>query len=128
MTVGDEGASPGRCSAAPAPKRVTKRGYWLPGLIALTFLILAALVINFVGLRHTDPRMLHGRDVETQLAENLQAVGGSAQPPEVSCPSSEPVRKGLVFTCVVHRGSGLSTLVVTETDNRGAYKYAPEGP
>jgi len=104
--------------------RRAKRGYFVPGLIALVVLAAAGGVANFAGLNHAGPHRLAGPDVETFLAQAIQSSNGLSQPPSISCPPSEPVRAGFRFTCTWQRAGGNRPVSVTETDSRGQFRYS----
>ncbi len=107
---------------AAAPRR-PRRGYWLPGTIALTFLVIIAVAVGAGDLDHTAPRTLHGPDVASEIALGIQTQEAMSNAPVVSCPTSEPVRSGLRFECseVV---SGETTVVdVVEIDGRGRLRW-----
>jgi len=103
-------------AGTPGP-RPAKRGYLLPGVIALTVLGLLALVGGYLTLQPHLPDTLDGPVVARFLSEDLQQ-GRNA--PEVTCPSTEPVRRGLVFYCRLLRpGHPDVRLKVTETGHAG---------
>lgn len=101
-----------------------KRGYFVPGLIALVVLAVLGGVANFAGLDHAGPNHLAGPDVETFLAQAIQSSNGLSEPPSISCPASEPVRAGFHFTCTWQRAGGDRPVSVTETDSRGQFRYS----
>lgn len=118
---------PDATTAAPAatggrPRR-GRRGYLLPGAIALAALIGLAAVINAVGQTHLSPRTLAGPDVATYITQGLQA-SGDRRGPVVRCPASEPVRAGLVFACTLREAGATRAVRVTETDGSGTFTYA----
>jgi Domain of unknown function (DUF4333) len=108
--------------------RPPRRGYLLPGAIALVVLGILAAVINAAGLQHHRPRTLAGPDVATLIAENLQTRANAAQPPQVRCPPSEPVAAGVAFTCVLSTSHGPQDLLVHETNDQGAFTFSPPTP
>ena len=108
----------------PVPAR---RGYLLPGLIALVVLGVLAVLIDVVGLQHRAPRTLAGPDVATLIAQDLQTRTGAHQPPQVRCPASEPVRAGVEFTCEEQAAGGTRTIRVRETSAGGAFTFTEEG-
>ncbi|MHB1928884.1 MAG: DUF4333 domain-containing protein [Acidimicrobiales bacterium] len=103
-----------------------KRGYYLPGIIALVVLVGMSVVFALTALRSYDPRVLHGPDVAQSLAEGLQ-VG--ATPPTVRCPAAEPRRPGVVFDCTLLRpGRAPRTIQVTVTTPQSLrYRLLPTG-
>ena len=103
--------------------RPARRGYLVPGLIALAVLALIAVVIDVVGLEHPTPRTLAGPDVATLIAQDMQTRTGASQPPQISCPASEPVRAGLRFACHLQSGRGSRTIEVRETSAQGAFTW-----
>ncbi|MGI8493512.1 MAG: DUF4333 domain-containing protein [Acidimicrobiales bacterium] len=111
-------------SDAPSGAR-EHRGYWRPGLIALGFLVLVALLINFLGLSSRSIHELAGRDIETRIGQTLQFQQRLGQPPEVTCPTSEPARAGVTFACTVHGAGGDYRVQVVEVDNHGAFRFSP---
>jgi hypothetical protein len=119
--------------ASPDPRpaqsagKTAKRGYLLPGTIALGALVVIGLVINFSFTHHT-PRNLDGQEVSMGIAEGLQAQERSASPPEVSCPPSRPLQTGLRFTCTRQRSGGDQVIEVTEINNIGGYRRQVVGP
>lgn len=90
-------------SATSAAQPRPRRGYLVPGLIALVVLAAIAVVVNFVGLQSRTPRTLAGSEAATLISQQLQAAHQEATPPDVTCPASEPLRAGVVFRCVLHR-------------------------
>lgn len=114
----EEGADQGG-----ARKARTKRGYFIPGMIALVVLAVGGGVANFSGLDHAAPNRLAGPDVETSLAQAIQAQDHLASPPSIRCPANEPVRVGLHFTCTWQRTGGKRAVSVTEIDARGQFRY-----
>ncbi|HET9691778.1 MAG TPA: DUF4333 domain-containing protein [Acidimicrobiales bacterium] len=115
-----EAAAP---TVAPAARSGRgRRGYLVPGSIALVVLAVLAVVIDLVGLTHRTPDTLAGPDVATRIAQGIQAGAGDHRLPQVSCPTSEPARAGVRFTCAeLPPGGGAPiTIQVTET---GAASY-----
>jgi len=111
-------------SAAPAGPVVRKRrGYFLPGTIALIALLGLGLFVGAGDLQHRAPTVLHGPDLAGQIALAVQAQQGSRSTPTVTCPPTEPVRQGLTFQCRL-AGHPDRTLVVTEVDGRGRISWA----
>jgi hypothetical protein len=109
----------------PPPRR--RRGYWIPGLIAIAVLTAIGVAFGAGDLNHRSPRILHGSDVAQQIALGIQAQENLHQPPEVRCPASEPVRNGRRFICT-RVGSGPAVLIhVVEIDNRGRLRWSVGG-
>ena len=108
--------------ASPPPR--PKRGYLGPGVIALVALVGLALLINYAGLSTTPPHTLSGADAATLVSQGLQAQQGTAEPPQVTCPKSEPIRRGLTFVCLWHRAGGATVPIsVTETNGAGRLSF-----
>lgn len=102
----------------------SKRGYFIPGLIALVVLAAGGGVANFAGLDHAAPHRLAGPDVETFLGQAIEAQNHLASAPSIRCPGSEPVRVGLSFTCTWQRADGNRPVTVTEIDARGQFRFS----
>lgn len=106
--------------AAPSPVR-RRRGYWLPGLIAMTFLVVVSVAFGLVGLRSYVGHRLEGPVVAEDLALDLQS---GASIPSVHCPSEEPRRAGLSFYCTESSpGRAPRRIEVTETAAKGGFRY-----
>ena len=108
-----------------------RRGRWVPGMIALGALLAIGIVVGAgADLTHPSPHSLDGNDVASQVALGVQAEKLLEHPPEVHCPSSEPVRTGLTFHCTVTAlGSDPSRVVeVTEIDGRGHLRWRLNPP
>jgi hypothetical protein len=104
--------------------RPARRGYLLPGLIALFVCAAVAIVFDLTGLQSHNPKRLAGSEVETFLAQAVQAGHPQSSPPQVHCPGSEPLRAGVVFSCTMTRtGRGPATIRVTETSSAGVFHY-----
>ncbi len=102
----------------PPPAR---RGYWVPGLIALGFLVAVSVLFAAVGLDSRVGRTLPGPVVAGYLSLDLES-GGST--PAVHCPAEEPRRAGVRFTCTATRsGRPTETIQVTETSATGGFRY-----
>jgi hypothetical protein len=107
-------------SAEPARGR---RGYWLPGAIAMTVLVIIAVAVGAGDLDHGAPKTLHGADVASEIALGIQAQEAASKAPAVTCPDTEPVRSGLRFECsLVAAGRSVSVDVV-EIDGRGQLRW-----
>jgi hypothetical protein len=120
-----ETTRPVTAEEAPAPAR-PRRGYFLPGTIALVVLAVLAVVIEVTGQQSRTPSTLTGTDVATGIAEAIQVSSrpAEADPPDVRCPAQEPERRGLVFDCtLVAPGHPTRTIRVTETSSSGLYRY-----
>ncbi|MCU4184713.1 DUF4333 domain-containing protein [Acidiferrimicrobium sp. IK] len=109
---------------APGRSRPARRGYLVPGLIALAVLAVLAVGIDLIGLRHPTPKALNGPDVATLIAQDMQTRTGASQPPQITCPASEPVRAGLEFDCRLHQAGGVRTIQVRETSAEGAFGWS----
>jgi hypothetical protein len=108
---------------APPPAR-PKRGYLGPGVIALVALVGLALLINYTALSTASPHTLAGTDAATLVSQGLQAQQGTAEPPQVTCPESEPIRNGLTFVCQWHQAGGATVPIhVTETNGAGRLSF-----
>ncbi len=126
-TVSDTtGAGELRCpfgaglAAAPGGRPRPKRGYLVPGIIALVVCAAMATVIEFGGLRSHTPPSLAGHDVEALVSQRLQATHPQGSPPQVRCPAVEPLRAGLSFDCVfLEGGRPAGTIRVTELSAAG---------
>jgi hypothetical protein len=107
-------------AAAPGSRPRPKRGYLLPGTIALFVCAAIAVVIDLAGLQTHTPHVLAGQDVEQYLQENLQTT---SSPPAVHCPADEPLRTGLTFTCIVTPTGGTARAVrITEISDNGSFR------
>ncbi len=98
----------------------------MPGIIALVFLALVGAIFNFVLLTNRSPSSLAGRNVETLVAQGLQAQQHTGQPSQVHCPTTEPIRAGLRFTCTVSEAGWQRRVAITEIDGRGTFRWAVE--
>ncbi len=111
--------------------RPARRGYLVPGLIALAVLAVIAVAIDVIGLQPSTPTTLAGPDVATLIAQGMQARSGASQPPQIRCPSAEPVRAGVQFTCQLDAVGGARTILVQETTGQGTFTWkelpAPSG-
>jgi hypothetical protein len=108
-----EAAGPGR----------PRRGYWLPGAIALTVLVIIAVAVGGGDLDHSAPKTLHGPDVASEIALGIQTQEATNNAPTVSCPRSEPVRSGLHFECSVVSAGKKTPVEVVEIDGRGHLRW-----
>lgn len=113
--------------AAPdvQPKR---RGYWVPGLIALTVLVMIGLIFGAGDLSHPAYTSINGPDIELQISQAMQVEQNTGTAPEISCPRREPVRAGLTFDCSARTPTGQEVVHVTEIDNRGAIRWSLSPP
>jgi Domain of unknown function (DUF4333) len=109
---------------AGSKSRRSKRGYFIPGLIALVVLAVGGGLANFAGIDHAGPNRLAGPDVETFLGQAIEAQDHLASAPSIRCPASEPVRVGLTFTCTWQRAAGNRPVTVAETDARGQFRFS----
>lgn len=103
-----------------------KRGYFIPGLIALAVLLAGGAFATAGGLSNASPSRLDGVHVGTLIAENYQNNHQLASPPPVQCPPDEPVAAGHRFVCQLLRTKGGPLPVeVTETGGgRVTYQVA----
>jgi hypothetical protein len=118
--AGQPGAETG-----PPPRR--RRGYWIPGLIAIAVLTAIGVAFGAGDLNHRSPRVLHGRDVAQQIALGIQVQEKLHQPPDVHCPASEPVRNGWRFVCTRIGAGPPRPIRVVEVDNRGRLRWSVGG-
>ncbi|HLI00535.1 MAG TPA: DUF4333 domain-containing protein [Acidimicrobiales bacterium] len=106
----------------PLPRR---KGYLLPGAIALVVLAAIAVVIDVAGLQSRVPRTLNGAATAQQVAQAIETRQGLTSAPSVHCPASEPVRAGLVFYCTLDReGHARQWVRISEYSNAGDYHVA----
>ncbi len=110
---------------AEGPRGRRRRGYWIPGLIALAVLLGIGVAFGAGDLVHRGPTTLAGPEIARNLAGAIQASEGTPSPPTVRCPHSEPARTGLQFVCrVTGPGAGASrTVHVTEINSRGGLSW-----
>jgi Domain of unknown function (DUF4333) len=102
---------------------VRRRGYWIPGLIALAVLLLIAVAVGAGDLDHSAPDVLQGPDIASQIALGIQAQEETASAPNVHCPKTEPVRSGLQFQCAVWRNGTRVPVNVVEIDQHGQLSW-----
>jgi hypothetical protein len=125
-------SEPPQTGGEPAPaRRSGRRGYLIPGAIALVALLVIGLAIGAGGdLTHPPPKTLHGSDVAGQIALSIQAEQNDASLPTVHCPDHQPVRSGYTFTCSLERAGSVRTVDVQEIDGRGHLRWslAPAAP
>jgi hypothetical protein len=94
----------------------------VPGAIALVVIAAIAVVIDLAGLQSHTPHVLVGREIATEISQQVQAIQGLSTPPQVLCPSREPLRAGLVFECnLLRSGRGAERIRVTETSKAGNF-------
>ena len=117
-----------------------RRGYFLPGAIALGALLLIGGAVGAGDLAHPAPHTLSGPDMAAEISLGIETAQGLSQPPPVSCPAREPVRDGLQFTCTTaaHPASVPGSLpgsvpvsvpvYVTEIDGRGHLRWSLTPP
>jgi hypothetical protein len=108
---------------AEGPSRRRRRGYWIPGLIALAVLLGIGLAFGAGDLDHSGPTTLAGPEIARDLAGAIQATEGTPSPPIVHCPHSEPARAGLQFDCTVGGAKATRTVHVTEINDRGGLSW-----
>jgi hypothetical protein len=120
------GASPG---PAPGTRPRPKRGYLVPGIIALVVCATIGIVIDLAGLQSRTPSTLAGRQLDALVSQSLQATHPQRTPPQVRCPATEPERTGLVFDCsLVRPGRHDGVIRVTELSGSGTLHIsAPTG-
>lgn len=104
--------------AGRAPRPRGKRGYFVPGIIALVVCAGIATLIDVTGLQTRTPSRLAGPQVETFLSQAIQARDALSAPPTVTCPGTEPLRAGVAFSCTVVLHGRTERVAVTE--GRGA--------
>ena len=110
--------------SAPAPSgRRGRRGYWIPGLMAMAFLLIIAVAVGAGDLDHSAPRSLQGPDIASQIALGIQTQQGTARAPDVHCPGKEPVRSGWQFECSVTQAGGSVPVEVVELDQHGQLSW-----
>jgi hypothetical protein len=113
---------------APPDDKPKRRGYWVPGFIALAALVIIGLLFGAGDLSHPAYTSINGPDIEQQISEAMQAEQNSANPPDVSCPRREQVKLGLAFDCTARTPSGQQVVHVTEIDNRGEIRWSLSPP
>jgi Domain of unknown function (DUF4333) len=118
-SAGPPDAQTGARPSVPA----RRRGYWIPGLIALAVLLLIAVAVGAGDLDHSAPHVLQGPDVASQIALGIQAQEETASAPNVHCPKTEPVRSGLQFQCAVWRNGKRVPVEVVELDQHGQLSW-----
>jgi hypothetical protein len=79
----------------------------------------AALLVAVMVLAAACTKSLDSSHLESELKSQLETKL-SAKDVKISCPDSEPVESGTVFTCQATDATGASaTVTVTETDDKG---------
>jgi Domain of unknown function (DUF4333) len=110
--------------AGPPPSgRRGGRGYWIPGLIAMAFLLIIAVAVGAGDLDHGAPHILQGPDIASQIALGIQTQQGTASAPVVHCPKTEPVRSGWQFECSVSQAGRSVPVEVVELDQHGQLSW-----
>jgi hypothetical protein len=110
--------------AAPAPTgRRGRRGYWIPGLVAMAFLLIIAVAVGAGDLDHSAPRNLQGADIASQIALGIETQQGTASAPDVHCPEKEPVRSGWQFECSVTQAGRSVPVDVVELNQHGQLSW-----
>jgi hypothetical protein len=106
-----------------------RRGYFLPGIIALAFLVVLGVVLGGGDLQHPASSTVDGPAIAGQIAQAIQAVRNTHDTPVVTCPAREPVRQGLRFQCSAN-GAGLDHQVVyvVESGDRGEVQWSLTPP
>lgn len=120
-------AAPGPAQASPNASggRRGKRGYFLPGAIALAALLLIGGAIGAGDLVHPAPKKLRGPEVASQIALGVQVQQNRTSALRVTCPAVEPVRTGYHFDCTLDTGTGTPvTVTVTEFNGRGGLHWS----
>lgn len=112
----------------PEPTARKRRGYFLPGVIALVALVVIGVVLGAGDLAHPASTSIQGPDIAQQIAEGIQAQQASGGPPSVACPASEPVRDGLTFQCTLRRDGRVQPVYVVEIDGRGEIRWSLSAP
>lgn len=115
--------SPPDAAPAATTSRRARRGYFLPGFIALVALLIIGLAVGAGDLEHPAATKLVGTDIAQQIALGIQSQQQSSRPPDVTCPATEPVRTGLRFECRVDGAAG-RVIYVTEVDDRGRIRWS----
>jgi hypothetical protein len=110
-------------AVAEGPRGRRRRGYWIPGLIALAVLLGIGLALGAGDLDHGGPTTLAGPAIARNLAGAIQASEGTPSPPTVHCPHSEPARAGLQFVCTATAAGTTRTVHVTEINGRGGLSW-----
>lgn len=106
-----------------------KRGYFIPGLIALAVLLAGGAFASGGGLSHASPTRLDGASVGTLIAQNYQNNHQLESPPPVQCPDNEPVVAGHRFVCqLLGTKGGPLAVEVTETGGGRVTYQVPGGP
>ncbi len=124
--IGEE--PPSQVAVEPATTRRPRRGYFLPGVIALGALLGIGTAFGAGDLVHQAPRVLSGAEVASQVELGLQAELDTVSQPYVTCPASEPVKAGLTFTCLEHPRTGPARPIsVTEIDAHGQLRFGRPG-
>jgi hypothetical protein len=108
--------------AAPTARR-GRRGYWVPGLIAMAVLLAIAVAVGAGDLDHGAPRVLQGPDMASQIALGIQTQEGADHAPDVHCPKSEPVRSGWQFECSVIQAGKRVPVNVVELNQHGQLSW-----
>jgi hypothetical protein len=113
-------AIPGETGRARPPRR----GYLVPGVIALVVCAALAVVIDLVGLQSHTPTTLVGSEIATDISQAIQSSRGDTSPPEVRCPASEPMRAGTAFDCtLLQAGRPPTPIRVSETGSTGGFHF-----
>jgi len=104
--------------------RPRRRGYWIPGAIALAVLVVLALAFGAGDLTHPAPRTLSGPDIESELALGIQTQQRWASPPTLHCPGTVAVKEGHRFSCTLDTAGGPIPVDVVEVDGRGRLQWS----
>ncbi|HWE57983.1 MAG TPA: DUF4333 domain-containing protein [Acidimicrobiales bacterium] len=108
--------------------RPSRRGYFLPGFIAMGALLVIGVLFGAGDLEHPAARSVVGPDIAGQIAAAIQTVENARTTPDVHCPAREPVQLGLQFECTQGSGATTRPIYVTETDNRGGVRWSFDPP
>jgi hypothetical protein len=112
----------------PPDDQPKRRGYWIPGLIALAALVIIGLILGAGDLSHPAYTSINGPDIEQQISQAMQVEQSAGTAPDITCPRREPVRVGLTFDCTARTAHGQQVVHVTEIDNRGDIRWSPSPP
>lgn len=120
------GGEAGPAGGTARPRR-GRRGYFLPGAIALAVLLAIGTAIGAGDLGHQPPKSLGGPDVASELAFGLEGQTDSNSPPPVTCPATIPVRDGYQFRCTARLHGAPRAVEVVEIDGRGHLRWSLTG-
>jgi hypothetical protein len=112
---------------ADAPMPRPKRGYLLPGAIALAVLVIIGVVVGAGDIQHSAPTSLYGKDVASNLSGGIETEQGWHTAPQLMCPPVEPARQGLEFQCTLVHDGNRQTVDVYEVNNHGNLRWSLAG-